>query len=58
MEEKFEYFMKRTEQDLEHIRSKVDKLWEFRLMLLGGSAVVSILFSGIFHMLLAYLGGH
>jgi hypothetical protein len=56
MKDKFEYFMERTEKDLDHIRTKVDKLWEFRLMLLGGSAVVSVLFSGIFHLASIYWG--
>jgi hypothetical protein len=56
MDEKFEYFMKRTEQDLDHIRTRVDKLWDFRLMLLGGSAVVSIISAAIFEIVLALMG--
>lgn len=53
---KLDYFIERTEKDLDHIRAKVDKLWEFRLLLLGGSAVVSIIFTGVFNLLLAYMG--
>lgn len=39
--EKFEYFMERTEKDLDYIRGKVDQLWAFRLMIIGGSMVLS-----------------
>lgn len=51
MEEKFLYFMERTEQDLAHIRKRVDKLWDFRLILIGGSAVVSAIVSFIVAMM-------
>lgn len=44
---KFEYFMKRTEQDLSHIRAKVDKLWDFRLLLIGASMTVSVVCSAV-----------
>jgi hypothetical protein len=39
--EKFEYFMEQTEKDLDHIKTRLDKLWDFRIMLLGGSILVS-----------------
>jgi len=55
-DEKFSYFMDRTEKDLDHIREKVDKLWDFRMFLLGGSAVVSAIVTTILEIAFAYLG--
>ena len=43
--EKFNYFMQRTEKDLDDIKGKLDQLWSFRLMLLGAAMAVSTLFS-------------
>lgn len=56
--EKFEYFMDRTKEDLDHIRLKVDKLWEFRMMLLGGSVVVSALTGAVMSLVIAYVERH
>lgn len=52
---KYDYFMKRTEQDLDHIRLKVDKLWDLRLMLIGGSFLISGLSSALVSMIYVYL---
>lgn len=49
--EKFEYFMGRTEKDLDYIRDKVDKLWSFRMMLMGGSIAVSAMVSLLINVL-------
>jgi hypothetical protein len=51
---KFEYFMERTEQDLAHIRQRVDTLWDYRLIQLGGALVVSLICSGIVTVLALY----
>ena len=55
MEEKFEYFMQRTEKDLEHIRLKVDQLWGFRLMVIGGSLAISTICTIAVNLLLIYV---
>lgn len=52
---KFEYFMERTEQDLAHIRQRVDTLWDYRLAQLGGALVVSAISSGAVAVLTIYL---
>lgn len=33
----FRWYMRRNDEDLKYIRERVDKLWDFRLMLIGGS---------------------
>lgn len=43
--EKFEYFIERTERDLDEIKLKLDQLWSFRTLLLGASAAISAIFS-------------
>lgn len=53
--EKFLYFMNRTEQDLNHIRGRVDKLWDFRLLLIGGSIAVSTICSIVVSLVTLYL---
>lgn len=45
--DKFEYFMKRTEEDLKEIKDDIKKLVSFRMMLLGGSIVVSTIISTV-----------
>lgn len=55
---KFQYFMDRTEKDLEHIRNKVDKLWDFRLFLIGGSFVISAICSALVSLASIYFGIH
>lgn len=52
---KLDYFIARTEKDLDEIKGKLDKLWEFRAMIVGGSAVVSVVCSVVFNLLLVYL---
>lgn len=54
--EKFNYFMKRTEDDLKHIRHRVDTLWDFRILMIGGSIVVSTLISAAFSIAFIYFG--
>lgn len=43
--DKFDYFIERTEKDLDEIKRKLDQLWSFRLLLLGASAAISAIFS-------------
>ncbi len=58
MESKLDLFIRRTESDLEYIRARVDKLWEFRLMVIGGSMVISTICSFIVSAIYAYLRIH
>lgn len=53
---RFEDFMKRTEDDLDYIRLRVDKLWDFRAFMIGGSIVVSTLISVGFSLAFIYFG--
>jgi hypothetical protein len=57
-DEKFLYFMERTEKDLEHIRTKVDALWDFKAMIIGGAAVVSIVCSALVSIAFIMFGVH
>lgn len=54
----FELFMERTDERLEHIQSRVDKLWEFRAMMIGGSIVVSVICSSVVAVAAIYFGAH
>ena len=54
-EDKLDFFIRRTEKDLDEIKDKVNRLWEFRMMLFGGSAVISIVLSVSLNVLLIYL---
>ena len=42
---RLEYFRERTEQDLALIKSRLEKLWDFRILLLGVSITTSVLCS-------------
>lgn len=42
-----EYFMQKTDQDLELIKEKLDDLSSFRWKLVGASITLSMLFSAI-----------
>jgi hypothetical protein len=53
---KLDYFIERTDEDLKYLRIKVDKLWEFRVFLLGGSAVVSVIAAALFEIVMTLLG--
>jgi hypothetical protein len=57
-EKRFEDFMNRTEDDLKYIRDKVDTLWDFRILMIGGSIVVSTLISAGFSIAFIYFGVH
>lgn len=46
-EDKFEYFMDRTERDLDYIRGKLDSLIGFRWMMIGMSTAISAIVSFI-----------
>lgn len=46
--DKLDYFIKRTEKDLDEIKLKLDQLWNFKFMLLGGSAVVTFIVNLVF----------
>lgn len=54
--EKFEYFMERTEEDLGHIRMRVDTLWDFRMRIIGGNVAISIIVSAVVSILTIYFG--
>lgn len=53
---KLEYFRERTERDLGDIRMRLDKLWDFRIFLLGASITVSIVCSCIISVASIYFG--
>jgi hypothetical protein len=45
MEEKFNYFMEETNKTLEEIKKDVKSLLGFRMMLFGGSVIISAIIS-------------
>lgn len=47
-EDKLDFFIRRTEKDMDEIKEKLDKLWSFRLLLLGGSTALSIVVNTVF----------
>lgn len=53
--DKFDYFMERTEKDLDEIKVKLEKLWEFRALLLGGTMVLSGLVTFVLNLIFIYL---
>lgn len=53
--DKFDYFMERTEKDLDEIKIKLGKLWDFRTLLLGGSMVVSCVVTFVINLMFIYL---
>jgi hypothetical protein len=55
---KLEYFRQRTEKDLDEIKIKLEKLWEFRTILLGGSMVVSSVIAFMVNMAFLYYEAH
>lgn len=54
----FELFMERTDERLAHISHKVDSLWTFRAMLIGGSIAVSVFCSTLISILAVYFELH
>ncbi len=61
-DEKFEYFMKRTEQDFTQVRvslaalhKKTDSLFQFKWQIVGGSTLLSGLFAAIIAILTVYV---
>ena len=55
--DKFDYFMERTEKDLDHIKAKLDDLWGFKMRLMGASIVISLassVFSYFFYLYLKH----
>lgn len=56
-EDKFDYFMKRTEADLKEIKSDVKELVSFRFKILGSATTLSILFSILTSLLVLFLKG-
>lgn len=56
--DKFEYFMERTEEDIKYIRARVDSLWDFRAMVFGGAAVVSLVCSALVSFAFIYFDVH
>lgn len=53
---RLEYFRLRTEQDLEGIKLRLDKLWDFRIFLLGASITVSMICSTLITLASIYFG--
>ena len=52
---KFDYFIDQTNDRLSNMDSKLDKLLEFRVMLIGASVGVSLLASVAFNFLVFYI---
>lgn len=57
-EKRFEEFMTRTEEDLKEIRTKVNSLWNFKMLVLGASLAISTLSSALISVLYIYFGVH
>jgi hypothetical protein len=49
-------FIDRTQKDLAYIRAKVDTLWDFRIMVIGGSIAMSALASAVISIAAIYFG--
>lgn len=49
------YFMERTEKDLQYIREKVDKLWDFRLLLIGGSMALGAIGGVVVQLVIVFM---
>lgn len=49
--EKIDYFIARTDDRLDHIEKKIDKLLAFKFMIVGVSAAVSFLVSALINAL-------
>lgn len=47
-DDKFEYFMEKTDQSLEKIEAKVDNLMSFKFMLIGASGLASFIINLVF----------
>lgn len=52
MDTKFDYFIDQTNKRLEAMDKKLDQLITFRLMLIGGSAVISLVTAAIFELII------
>lgn len=50
-----EYFMDRTEKDLDEIKSKLDELWSFKWRLVGAAMASSFIMSIAIHGIFIYL---
>lgn len=57
-EKRFEEFMTRTEKDLVEIKTKVNSLWNFKMLVLGASLAISTLSSALISVLYIYFGIH
>lgn len=55
---KFDYFMKRTEEDLKEIKHKLDVIYDFRLKVVGGSILLSVISSILVSLAYIYFGIH
>lgn len=55
-EKRFEEFVDRTDQDLAEIKSRVNSLWNFKMLILGASAAISTLSSALITVLYLYFG--
>lgn len=51
-----EYFMERTDKDLAEIKSKLEKLTSFRLIVIGGSLTISVICSTLISAAAIYFG--
>lgn len=57
-DDKVNYFIAQTNERLEIIDRKLDTLLAFKWQIIGGSVVVSAIFSTAISILIAILGGH
>jgi hypothetical protein len=53
MEDDFKTFVK---EELKYIRGRVDKLWDWRMLLIGGSLAIGAIVSTIVSLVFAYIG--
>ena len=51
-------FIDRTQKDLAYIKHKVDTLWDFRIMVIGGSIAMSAVASAVISIAAIYFGVH
>lgn len=56
MHDKLDLFIKMTQDRFDKLDGKIDKLWEFRFLILGGSIVVSALLTTVISAAAIYFG--
>lgn len=53
-EKRIEDFMERTERDLDEIKTRVNSLWNFKMLILGASLAISTLSSALISIIYLY----